>query len=103
MSTTLQQVPTEASRIPRRDTAAWKAIVIKYQQPSLGRAIWQIVDTLVPYAALWYLMYLSLSYSYWLTFALAALAGLFLIRIFIIFFHFHFIIRFIFFFWFIWL
>jgi fatty acid desaturase len=85
MSTTLQPVPTQESRIPRRDTAAWKAIVIKYQQPSLGRAIWQLVDTLVPYAALWYLMYLSLSYSYWLTFALAALAGLFLIRIFIIF------------------
>lgn len=84
MSTTLQPVPTER-RNPRRDTAAWKAIVIKYQQPSLGRAIWQLIDTLIPYAALWYLMCLSLSYSYWLTFALAALAGLFLIRIFIIF------------------
>ncbi len=84
MSTTPQPVPT-ASRSQRRDTAAWKAIVIKYQQPSLPRAIWQLVDTLVPYAGLWYLMYLSLSYSYWLTFALAALAGLFLIRIFIIF------------------
>lgn len=84
MSTTLQPVPTKR-RISRRDTAAWKAVVIKYQQPSLKRAIWQLVDTLIPYAGLWYLMYLSLSYSCWLTFALAALAGLFLIRIFIIF------------------
>lgn len=84
MSTTDQPVPT-GSRNPKRDTSAWKAIVLKYQQPSLPRAVWQLVNTLGPYACLWYLMYLSLSYSYWLTFALAAVAGLFLIRIFIIF------------------
>jgi len=67
------------------DTAAWREIVAKYQQPSLVRALWQIVNTLVPYGLLWYLMYLSLSVSYWLTLPLAALAGAFLVRIFIIF------------------
>jgi omega-6 fatty acid desaturase (delta-12 desaturase) len=39
----------------------------------------------VPYAGLWYLIYLSLSISYWLTVPLALLAGGFLVRVFIIF------------------
>jgi acyl-lipid omega-6 desaturase (Delta-12 desaturase) len=47
--------------------------------------MWQIVNTLVPYAGLWYLMYLSLALSWWLTLPLAVLAGGFLVRIFIIF------------------
>src|SRR6266581_3001908 len=38
---------------------AWKEIVMKYQQPALGPGLWQVVNTLVPYAALWYLMYRS--------------------------------------------
>ncbi len=63
----------------------WKKIVARYQTPSVGRAIWQIVNTLVPYAALWYLMYLSLTISYWLVVPLAVLAGAFLVRTFIIF------------------
>jgi acyl-lipid omega-6 desaturase (Delta-12 desaturase) len=64
---------------------AWKSIVARYQEPALWRGIWQVVNTLVPYAALWYLMYLSLSISYWLTVPLALLAGGFLVRVFIIF------------------
>lgn len=71
--------------IPGRDATAWKEIVLKFQQPSRWRAVWQLVDTLGPYALLWYLMYCSLAWSYWITFALAVLAGLFLVRIFIIF------------------
>ncbi len=69
----------------KQDTSAWKSIVLKYQEPSLVRAVWQLVNTLVPYVAIWYVMYLSLAWSPWTTFGLAALAGLFLIRIFIIF------------------
>ena len=57
----------------------------KYQQPSLQRSLRQVINTLVPYAALWYLMYLSLRVSWWLTGALAVLAGGFLVRVFIIF------------------
>src|ERR1035437_2790805 len=68
----------------KADTLAWKEIIAKYQQPSLGRSIWQMVNTLVPYVALWYLMYLSLSVSYWLTLPLAVLAAGFLVRVFII-------------------
>jgi omega-6 fatty acid desaturase (delta-12 desaturase) len=69
----------------KTDTPAWKEIVARYQKPSVGRGVWQIVNTLVPYAALWYLMYLSLAVSWWLTLPLAVLAGAFLVRVFIIF------------------
>jgi omega-6 fatty acid desaturase (delta-12 desaturase) len=62
----------------------WKTIVAKYQKPVLGRGLWQVANTLVPYAALWYLMYLSLAVSWWLTLPLALLAAGFLVRVFII-------------------
>ncbi|MEI6083448.1 MAG: fatty acid desaturase [Verrucomicrobiota bacterium] len=64
---------------------AWKQIVVKYQTPSLGRSTWQIVNTLVPYAAIWALMYWSLAVSYWLCVPLVILAAGFMIRTFIIF------------------
>jgi omega-6 fatty acid desaturase (delta-12 desaturase) len=67
------------------DVPNWKPIVARYQRSSLGRALWQVANTLVPYAALWYLMYLSLAISWWLTAPLALLAGAFLVRVFIIF------------------
>ncbi len=63
----------------------WKKIVVRYQTPSTGRAIWQLINTLVPYVGLWYLMYLSLEVSYWLLVPLAMLAGAFMVRAFIIF------------------
>jgi omega-6 fatty acid desaturase (delta-12 desaturase) len=66
------------------DTSHWKEIVARYQKPSVWRGTWQVVNTLVPYVALWYLMYLSLGVSYWLTVPLAILAGGFLVRMFII-------------------
>ncbi|HTS16184.1 MAG TPA: fatty acid desaturase [Verrucomicrobiae bacterium] len=65
-------------------TSAWQQIVAKYQQPSRWRSIWQIANTIIPYAALWYLMYRSLAVSYWITLPLAILAGGLLVRIFII-------------------
>lgn len=63
----------------------WRKLVVQYEEPSLGRAVWQLVNTLGPYALTWYLMYLSLSYSWWTTIPLAVLAGALLVRIFIIF------------------
>ncbi len=75
---------TSSSPQPASNGSDWKPIVVRYQQPSPGRALWQVVNTLVPYAALWYLMYLSLAVSWWLTLPLAVLAGAFLVRVFII-------------------
>ena len=71
--------------IGRTDTAVWKQIVAKYQEPSPARTAWQMINTLGPYAFLWFLMYRSLSISWWLILPLAILAGAFLVRIFIIF------------------
>ena len=67
------------------DNQPWKQIVMQYQKPSRWRALWQITNTLIPYAALWYLMYISRSVSWWLVLPLAILAGMFLVRVFIIF------------------
>ncbi len=63
----------------------WKTAVTPYQHPSAWRGVWQLLNTLVPYMVLWYLMYRSLAISAWLTVPLALLAGGFLVRIFIIF------------------
>jgi len=69
----------------RVDNATWKAIVAKYQEPSTWRALWQIINTVVPYAGVWYLMHLCLAISWWLVVPLAVLAGGLLVRVFIIF------------------
>ena len=70
---------------PQTDNAAWKAIVAKYQQSSTWRALWQMINTLVPLGLLWYLMYICLPVSWWLVVPLAMVAGAFLVRVFIIF------------------
>lgn len=67
------------------DISRWKEIVARYQKPAVWRGFWQIVNTLVPYAALWYLMYLAVQVSWWIAVPLAVLAGAFLVRVFIIF------------------
>ena len=81
----MQTGPDSAQAAREDQVADWKAIVAKYQEPHRWRAAWQIVNTLGSYAALWYLMYLSLAVSWWLTLPLAVLAGGLLVRIFIIF------------------
>ena len=62
----------------------WQEIVARYQQPSVARGTYQLVNTLVPYAALWVLMYFARPVSWWLVVPLALLAGAFLVRLFII-------------------
>ena len=76
---------TQAINASQTETQAWKQIVARYQQPSTGRALWQIANTVVPYAALWALMWVTLPISWWLTLPLAILAGGLLVRTFIIF------------------
>lgn len=60
-------------------------MVNPYQRPVLWRSLWQLANSVIPYGILWYLMYLSLAVSYWLTAALVVLAAGFLVRTFIIF------------------
>ncbi len=77
----MPQNPDEAQA---RDAREWVQILAKYREPSTRRSIWELVATLVPFAALWALAWASLSVSYWLAFALAVLNGAFLVRIFAI-------------------
>jgi omega-6 fatty acid desaturase (delta-12 desaturase) len=79
MSTT-----TAVDRASPKNTT-WRAAVAPFQQADTRRSLWQLINSAVPYAGLWVLMYLSLSVSYWLTLALAVMASGFMVRLFIIF------------------
>jgi len=57
----------------------------QFKKPILRRSVWQLVNTLLPYFALWGVMIWALSVSYWITLALAVVAAGFLARTFIIF------------------
>jgi omega-6 fatty acid desaturase (delta-12 desaturase) len=68
----------------KTEASNWRALVARYQKADMRRAVTQLFTTLVPLAAMMYLMYLSLGWSYWLTLALAVPASGFLVRTFII-------------------
>ncbi len=71
--------------VQQAEIAAWKALVAEYQKPNRWRAIWQIVNTFGSYALVWFLIYESLSVSWWLTIPLTVLSAGLMVRIFIIF------------------
>lgn len=56
----------------------------KYTEEKKGVAIRQIINSFLPFIGLWILMYISLDYSYFITFGLGVLNAFFLVRIFII-------------------
>lgn len=64
--------------------ADWPKMFHKYAQPDTKKAIIQILSSFLPFVGLWVLMYISLDYSYWITFGLGLLNAFFLVRIFII-------------------
>lgn len=65
----------------------WYPAILTFAHPDLRKAIWQIINTFIPYFLLWGIMiYLVRNgFSYWFTLAIAILAAAFLVRIFIIF------------------
>ncbi len=65
----------------------WYQASAQYMRPNRRKAAVQLLDTFIPYCALWALMVYSIQYgyAYWITLALAAGAGIFLVRIFIFF------------------
>lgn len=73
------------AKVVKTDTSNWKATVAKFAQPSRLRAVWQLINTLVPFTALWALMYWAVQHSWWLVLPLAILTGGFVVRLFIIF------------------
>lgn len=73
-----------ASNGPGGEPTAWKKIVLKYQQPSWWRGSLQLITSLVPLAVLWYLIHLTLAWSWWATLPLVVLGAGFMVRLFII-------------------
>ncbi len=67
------------------DDLKWQKLVAPYTQPSLGRSIWQLVNTMVPYFAVWGLMIWTIQISYWITLGLSILAAGLMVRLFILF------------------
>ncbi len=59
--------------------------IASYQSPSLLKSWWQIINTFIPYVAVWILLVYSVSFSLWLTAFLVILAAGLLVRLFIIF------------------
>lgn len=68
-----------ASKLP-----SWEKLVKKYQSSNRWKSIWQVCNSFLPFIVIWYLMYLSIDVSYWLTILLALPAAGFVVRIFII-------------------
>lgn len=62
-----------------------KENVARFQEASPWRARWQVINSFLPYALLWFAMDRALTVSYWLMLPIAILAAGFLVRIFIIF------------------
>ena len=62
----------------------WRSIAARYRTNGVWQGVEQLCTTLIPLAALFWLMYRSLHYSYWITLLLALPAAGFLVRTFII-------------------
>ncbi len=62
----------------------WGKLIRKYQKPDTKKAVWQMLNTFLPFLAIWVLMYISMDYSYWITFGLGFINAFLLVRIFII-------------------
>lgn len=67
------------------DVAFSRDNVVRFQSPCRSKALWQLVNSVVPYILLWIAMVYAVEVSYWLVVPLAILAAGFLARIFIIF------------------
>jgi len=60
-------------------------ILSPYHHPIMTKSLWQLANTILPYIALWAMMFLNLKVSYWLTLALSFPTAGFMVRSFIIF------------------
>ena len=64
--------------------SSWREIVARYQGPSTGRSVLQLITTLGPLLGLLVVMYLLSGISYWLALPVGVIAAGFLVRTFII-------------------
>lgn len=69
----------------REKTLALRKNVKPFENSELKKSIFQLINTVPPFFIVWFLAYLSLDISVWLTVALSVVAAGFVIRTFIIF------------------
>jgi omega-6 fatty acid desaturase (delta-12 desaturase) len=67
------------------DQGHWRSALTPYARPHLGRSLIDVATSVVPYLALWVLMYLALDVSYLLVVILTVPAAGFLVRTYIVF------------------
>lgn len=72
------------SQQPTTVAAYWHRVLAPYKKPDTRRALLQVLDTAIPFVALWGLMLASLEVSYALTLLLAVPTAGLLVRLFII-------------------
>jgi acyl-lipid omega-6 desaturase (Delta-12 desaturase) len=77
--------PIRGSDGSRREVPSWRDGVDRFARPNLGRSVFALATSVVPFIGLWALMYFSLQVSYLLTLALAVPTAGFLVRTFILF------------------
>ena len=70
--------------ISETSNTSWITIVTKYNQANPVKSWWQFSSNLLLYSIAWFLMFESLSYSYWITIGLSIPAAGMLVRLFII-------------------
>jgi omega-6 fatty acid desaturase (delta-12 desaturase) len=69
----------------REKTLELRKNVKPFENSELRKSIFQLINTIPPFFILWFLAYLSLDVSVWLTVGLSVIAAGFVVRIFIIF------------------
>lgn len=62
----------------------WAALASHYATPDARRSVFQLLTTIIPLAALWTAMSLSVSEAYWATLLLSVPTAAFLVRLFMI-------------------
>lgn len=67
-----------------RGAKDWVRILAEYREPSSLRSWTELTITIGPFVLLWALAWWSLSYSYWLTFAISLFNAAFVLRLFAI-------------------
>ncbi len=78
------QTPLPPAQDTPETAREWLRHLAKYRDPNLFQSLFELFVTLAPFFGLWALAWWSLSYSYWLTFGLSLLNGVFVVRLFII-------------------
>ncbi|SEQ16580.1 fatty acid desaturase [Thalassovita taeanensis] len=76
-------VPPKATA-PKRTPQDWVRVLANYREPHLGRSLYELGVSLIPFLALWALAFWALSISGWLALGIAVLNAGFLVRLFVI-------------------